>query len=368
MIYSEADNFPLISSPNFPKERRLSTPFGMVCPFRPRFMFSNLQPAAELLANSWFFEMKNGVRPIKVFRIYIFSSFPFCLVTPALISMFLRQWSKYSIRILGLESGFCSGLYNPPCFHLEKRKPPGFSDANHITEINLDYTVLVKGRDFSIIDSIAMAANSSRSADQATDLSGSFRRRAAHILPPSNFFPNPSAHIPLPPSQGPRAFVPLSIVPPFPVAPRRRPPFAAGHSTPNSPPSCFHVTPLTSPRPAPGPSHRACPARCSAATRAPTRAQAWGVHGGSAGWRRAAGGCREGSTPQVRGASGDGPPAGERARARGVGAGCLGWETRPLKRTRMLARRAAPRVRCAGHPSAGCRVRRPGAAGGRLGR
>ena len=137
MIYSEADNFPLISSPNFPKERRLSTPFGMVCPFRPRFMFSNLQPAAELLANSWFFEMKNGVRPIKVFRIYIFSSFPFCLVTPALISMFLRQWSKYSIRILGLESGFCSGLYNPPCFHLEKRKPPGFSDADRIEEIKI---------------------------------------------------------------------------------------------------------------------------------------------------------------------------------------------------------------------------------------
>ena len=252
MIYSEADNFPLISSPNFPKERRLSTPFGMVCPFRPRFMFSNLQPAAELLANSWFFEMKNGVRPIKVFRIYIFSSFPFCLVTPALISMFLRQWSKYSIRILGLESGFCSGLYNPPCFHLEKRKPPGFSDANHITEINLDYTVLVKGRDFSIIDSITMAANSSRSADRATDLSGSFRRRrrAAHILPPSNFFPNSSVHVPLPPSQGPVPSSPSPSSPRSPSpSPRRR-----QHSQ-----QCFHVTSLTSPRPAPGPSHPVSP-------------------------------------------------------------------------------------------------------------
>jgi hypothetical protein len=53
-----------------------------------------------------------------------------------------------------------------------------------------------------------------------------------------------------------------------------------------------------------------------------------------------------------RRASAPGPAASEPGRP---SAGCRGWETRPLKRTRMLARRAAPRVRCAGRPSAGCR-------------
>ena len=62
-------------------------------------------------------------------------------------------------------------------------------------------------------------------------------------------------------------------------------------------------------------------------------------------------GAASGSARSVRGAS-----VGRLPRP---SAGCRGWETRPLKRTRMLARRAAPRVRCAGHPSAGCRVSLP---------
>jgi hypothetical protein len=87
--------------------------------------------------------MTNGLRPMKVyFHIDIFLCSPF-----SLISMFLRQWLPYFMRILRLESGLCSKLYRPPCFHLERRKPPGFSDADKFKEINLEIAVLQKSRD-----------------------------------------------------------------------------------------------------------------------------------------------------------------------------------------------------------------------------
>jgi hypothetical protein len=60
--------------------------------------------------------------------------------------MFLRQWQKHLMSILRSEVGFCSGLSQLSCFHRERRKPPGFSDADQIIEINLDYIQVVRDK------------------------------------------------------------------------------------------------------------------------------------------------------------------------------------------------------------------------------
>ena len=60
------------------------------------------------------------------------------------------------MSILRLEVGFCSVLSRQSCFHRERRKPPGFSDADRIIEINLDYIQVVRKKccDFLIEVSI----------------------------------------------------------------------------------------------------------------------------------------------------------------------------------------------------------------------
>jgi len=60
------------------------------------------------------------------------------------------------MSILRLEVGFCSVLSRQSCFHRERRKPPGFSDADRIIEINLDYIQVVRKKccDFLIAVSI----------------------------------------------------------------------------------------------------------------------------------------------------------------------------------------------------------------------
>ena len=59
-------DFPFISFLNFLMQRKSSIHFGMVCQLRPRFTFSNFQPAAHLSAHSWFFKTTNGLRQGKV--------------------------------------------------------------------------------------------------------------------------------------------------------------------------------------------------------------------------------------------------------------------------------------------------------------
>jgi len=51
---------------------RLSIHFGMVCPPKPKFAFSNYPPAADLSANSPCFATTTGVRPKKVNYTFLF--------------------------------------------------------------------------------------------------------------------------------------------------------------------------------------------------------------------------------------------------------------------------------------------------------
>ena len=56
----------------FQMTRRLSIHFGMECPPKHKFAFSNYPPAADLSANSPCFATTNGVRPKKVNYTFLF--------------------------------------------------------------------------------------------------------------------------------------------------------------------------------------------------------------------------------------------------------------------------------------------------------
>ena len=106
-------DFPFISFLNFLMQRKLSIHFGMVCQLRPRFTFSNIQPAAHLSAHSWFFKTTNGLRQGKVILWIKFSLCFFFLVTVTIasvsFSMVLLQWFQLSTNILRIGSGLYSG-------------------------------------------------------------------------------------------------------------------------------------------------------------------------------------------------------------------------------------------------------------------